>query len=103
MRRICRRRRPQAGSIELAETRDADEAERSSDLVLEKFEHAHDARLSGGRKRVALHAAEADEMRPAAIALMMSVPRQKPPSTMMAARPATASTISGNTSIAPRP
>ena len=64
MRRICRRRSLQAGSIELAETRDADEAERSSDLVLEKFEHAHDARLSGRRKGIALHAAEAYEMRP---------------------------------------
>jgi hypothetical protein len=33
----------------------------------------------------------------------MSVPRQKDPSIMIFARPATASTISGNKSIAPSP
>ena len=40
---------------------------------------------------------------PSAMAFTTSVPRMKPPSTMIVARPPTAFTTSGSTSIEPRP
>jgi hypothetical protein len=62
VRRIGRRRRMQIGLIELAEAGHAEQAQRARDLVLHEFEHAHDAGLPRRGERIALHAAEPDEM-----------------------------------------
>src|SRR6266516_1282573 len=63
VRRIGGRRRAQVGTIELGETRHAEQAERALHLVLDELEHAHDAGLPGRSETVTLHAAEPDEIR----------------------------------------
>src|SRR6266536_3314163 len=50
VRRIGGRRRAQVGTIELGETRHAEQAERALHLVLDELEHAHDAGLPGRRE-----------------------------------------------------
>src|SRR5262245_45758396 len=62
VRRVGRGRRMQVGTVEIGEARDAEQAETALHFVLEQLEHAHDAGLAGGRERIALHAAEPDQV-----------------------------------------
>src|SRR5262249_21182842 len=53
----------QVGTVEFAETGYAEQAEAALHLVLHQLEQADDASLAGRGQRIALHAAEPDQMR----------------------------------------
>src|SRR4029077_14017285 len=61
-RHVARRRHMQIRRIELAVAGHAQKPHRAYHLVLEQFEHAHDAGLAARGQPVALHAAETDEI-----------------------------------------
>ena len=98
-----RRHRVQVAAVELAEGGDAEQAEHLVHLVLQQPQHRATPASAGRGERVAVSRPMPTSSAPSAIALTMSVPRQKPPSIQTLARPSTASTTSGSTSIAPRP
>ena len=52
----------QIGPVELGKCANPDKAEAASDLVRQQFEHAHNAVLARRGERVALHAAEPNEI-----------------------------------------
>jgi len=62
MGQIGRRRRVQIGLVEFGETRHAEQSQAPHHLVLQQFQHPHDAGFARSRKRPALQSADADEI-----------------------------------------
>jgi hypothetical protein len=95
--------RADVGFVELVIGDDAEQRQADADFVFEDLEEAHHAFGASGGEAVDIEPAAGDRVRTEGGALTTSVPRLMPPSTMMRARPPTASATSGNTSIDPTP
>ena len=92
----------QEARVQRVEVGGAEQRERDADLVLQQFQQ-RDAGGAGGRKPVAIQPADGDRVGAERDRLDDVGAAQKPPSTITRARPRTASTTSGSTSIEPRP
>ena len=93
----------QIALIEALEARKPEKAEAFLDLLLEDLEHALDAGRARRREPVAIEAADADRLGAKRDRLDDVGAAAEAEIDDDRARPATAATISGSTSIAPRP
>src|SRR5258708_35664058 len=65
MRRGDRRRRVQIGPVELGKRARSKQAETALDLILQQLEQTHDTGFASRRQGIALHAADAHQIRSA--------------------------------------